>query len=359
MGHPPREEVPASRPAPPGLTFFLGEARGLVSVGKLPPEDLKRFLSQIYAPKPGILVGPEVGEDYAAFEVDGQAVVVHSDPITGAGENAGWLSVHVACNDVATSGAEPRWLIVTLLARAGTSIERLSELANQIRSAADEVGASVIGGHTEITPWLDRDIIVTTAMGVVRADKLIRSSGAKPGDLAVMTKTAAIEGTAVLAADLYDKLSMKLPRTLLERAKGLIRRISVVPEAKISAEHGVHAMHDPTEGGIAAGLQEVAMASGVGVVAREEDIPLLEETKEICKALGVDPLKLISSGTLLIACPPESVDGLLGALREAGIGASVIGEFTEDPRLREIERIDGSKLDLNKPIKEELWRVVG
>ncbi|HDM92677.1 MAG TPA: AIR synthase [Candidatus Korarchaeota archaeon] len=337
----------------------MRDAEGLVSVGKLPPDDLKKFLSEIYTPKPGILVGPEVGEDYAAFEVDGYAVVVHSDPITGAGANAGWLSVHVACNDVATSGADPRWLIVTLLARAGTTMERLSELARQIRSAADEVGASVIGGHTETTPWLDRDIIVTTALGVVRANRLIRSSGAKPGDLAVMTKTAAIEGTAVLATDLYDRLSTVLPHALLERAKGLIESISVVPEARISAEHRVHAMHDPTEGGIAAGLQEVAMASGVGIVAREEDIPMLDETRKICEALGVDPLKLISSGTLLIAAPPESVDELLEDLRNAGIRASVIGEFTDNPSVREIERLDGSKLNLNEPIKEELWRIVG
>jgi len=118
-------------------------------------------------------------------------------------------------------------------------------------------------------------------------------------------------------------------------------------------------MHDPTEGGIAAGLQEVAMASGVGIVAREEDIPMLDETRKICEALGVDPLKLISSGTLLIAAPPESVDELLEDLRNAGIRASVIGEFTDNPSVREIERLDGSKLNLNEPIKEELWRIVG
>ena len=326
--------------------------------GKLPPDQLRAFLSRIYEPRDDVLLGPGLGEDYAALLADGVAVVVHSDPITGAGRNAGWLSVHVACNDVATSGADPRWLVVTLLASGGTTFERLEELADQIRSAADEVGASVVGGHTEVTPWLDRDIIVTTAIGFTSPDKLIRSSGAKPGDLAIVTKAAALEGTAILATDLRERLAGRVDEGVLDRAAEFIREISVVKDARIAADLGAHALHDPTEGGIAAGIQEVAMASGVGVVVREEDIPVRPETRAVCEALGVDPLRLVSSGSLLIAAPGDSAQEIVRELRANGIDAAVVGEFVSDPSVRVLERLDGSRLDLNRPVSEELWRVL-
>jgi len=329
-----------------------------VLTGKLPPERLSAFLRKIYRPRGDVLLGPGVGEDYAALLADGVAVVVHSDPVTGAGENAGWLAVHVACNDVATSGADPRWLLVTLLASGGSTFERLEELADQIRSAADEVGASVVGGHTEVTPWLQRDIVVTTAMGYTRPDRLIRSSGARPGDLAIVTKAAALEGTAILATDLRDRLTGRVDEGTLRRASEFIREISVVRDARIAADLGAHALHDPTEGGVAAGIQEVAMASGVGVIVREEGIPVRRETLEICGALSVDPMRLVSSGSLLIAAPRESANDIVGELRAGGVEAAVVGEFVEDPSVRVMIRRDGSRLDLNEPVSEELWRVI-
>ncbi len=331
--------------------------------GKLPPGDLSRILREIYGG--GAVLGPSVGEDFAAFEVGGPVVVAHSDPITAAEDMVGWLSVHVACNDVATSGVRPRWLLVTVMARSGSTLADLEALARQVREAADEVGASVVGGHTEVTPWLDRTVVVSTALGAAGSpDDLIRTSGGRPGDAVILTKWAALEGTAVLAGELGDRLlESGVPAGVLERARGFIRKISVVRDAEVAVEaagggSGVHAMHDPTEGGVAAGLQELAAASGLGVEAWGERIPVLPETREICSALGVDPLRLLSSGSLLLAVDPGSVDRVVGALEGAGIGAAVIGRLLPDPGVAVIRR-PGGDLDLTGPVGEEVWRVLG
>ena len=209
-----------------------------------------------------------------------------------------------------------------------------------------------------MTPCLDRDVIVTTAIGFTSPDKLIRSSGAKPGDLAIVTKAAALEGTAILATDLRERLAGRVDEGVLDRAAEFIREISVVKDARIAADLGAHALHDPTAGGIAAGIQEVAMASGVGVVVREEDIPVRPETRAVCEALGVDPLRLVSSGSLLVAAPGDSAQEIVRELKANGIDAAVVGEFVSDPSVRVLERSDGSRLDLNRPVSEELWRVL-
>ena len=196
-------------------------------------------------------------------------------------------------------------------------------------------------------------------MGETEKGKLVQSSGAKIGDHVIVTKGAAIEGTAILSRELVEPLQRKINSRIIENAQGFIRNISVVKDALTAVKvRGVHAMHDATEGGVAAGLQEIAWASDVGIVAYEEKIPVYEETKLICQALKIDPLRTIGSGALIITAHPEKAMEIVAALRKKGIRASVVGEIVDKSEGSYILRRNGTKLDLTEPVKEELWRAL-
>ena len=320
--------------------------------GKVPPEVLRRLLS-LLPPSKDVIVGPGEGIDFAALRVEG-TLVASTDPITGATRRIGFYALHVNANDVAVSGAEPRWFLVTLLLPEGADEELAEEIMKEIAENAERLGVSVVGGHTEVTPGLKRPIVVGTMLG--EAEKLVRPDGAEPGDVIVMTKWAGLEGTAIIAEEREEELSRNLGRELVERAKSLIGMISIVPEAMIARDYA-SAMHDPTEGGIANGLHEMATAASLGFRVYAERIPVREETLRICSFYNLDPLALISSGVLLTAVPRESADDLVSELRGSGIPAEVIGEFLDDPEKRVIVR-GGLEKPLNRPETDELWKVV-
>jgi len=332
-----------------------------LSVGKLDPELLKQVIfGCLGSPDPRVIVGPKIGEDAAVIDFKDRALVVHSDPITGAIENIGWLAVNVCANDIATRGVRPRWILIVMLLPQDVSSAQLKQITSQIDEAAKELGIAVIGGHSEFTVGIKRPILVATAMGEAEKGKFVSSSGAKVGDRIVVTKGAAIEGTAILSTELADVLEAKVDRAVVRRAQKFVRMISVVEDALTATEvGGVHAMHDATEGGIAGCLQEIAWASNVGVVVHEERIPVHEETRAICDALNVDPLKTISSGALVISAHPEKAEEIVVALKKKGIQASVIGKTVDEKEGLYILRRDGTKLDLSKPVKEELWGALG
>lgn len=326
--------------------------------GKLPYDQLRKILAKLSREDSSVILGPAIGEDAALIDLGEKVLVVHADPITGAEKDIGWLSVHVAANDIATRGVRPRWLLSVILLPERSGEKLLNELVDQIRSAANEIDASIIGGHTEVTPGLDRPIIITTAIGEGKRGEVLTTAGAKPGDKIVLTKGAGIEGTAILASELYDKMIGKVEKDILERAKLFIKEISVVKDAMIAVKvGGVHAMHDPTEGGVLGGLQEMAMASNLGIYVEEERIPVRRETEVICRTLGVDYLKLISSGTLLIAVDPSKARDLVSELRREGIDSSIIGQFKEGEE-RVVIRKNGDKVDLNIPVVDELWTIL-
>jgi hydrogenase maturation factor len=326
--------------------------------GKLPYNRLREILSKLRREDRSVILGPAIGEDAALVDLGGSVLVVHADPITGAEKDIGWLSVHVAANDIATRGVRPRWLLSVILLPERSDDKLLNEIIDQIKRAADEIDATIIGGHTEITPGLDRPIIITTAIGEGKKENILMTAGARLGDKIILTKGAGIEGTAILASELYDKLVGKVEEDVLERAKLFMREISVVKDAMIAVEvGGVHAMHDPTEGGVLGGLQEMAMASNLGIYVEEERIPVRRETEIICRTLGVDYLKLISSGTLLVSVDPLKARDVVSELRKEGIDASIIGQFREEKE-RVVLRRDGGKIDLNVPIIDELWTIL-
>jgi len=334
--------------------------RRSLSVGKLDPTTLKQVIfSRLGVQDPRVILGPDIGEDATVIDFGDRALLVHSDPITGAIENIGWHAVNVCANDIATRGVRPLWILAVLLLPEDVNADQLKKITDQIDKAAKQLCVAVVGGHSEVTPGIDRPIIITTALGETPKGKFVRTSGAQIGDSIIITKGAAIEGTAILAHELETVLSAKLDKEIISRGKRFMKKISVVKEALTAVEvGGVHAMHDATEGGIAVGLQEIAWASNVGIIAHEKKIPIYKETEIICQALEIDPLKTISSGALIIAASSQKTEEILAALKDQHIRAVMVGKVVDLKEGINIIRNDGTKLDLSNPMKEELWKAL-
>lgn len=325
---------------------------------KLHPDLLRKYVfSRVGHRDPSVVVGPAYGEDSAIIDVGPQYLVAHIDPITGAVENIGWLAVHIACNDVAVRGAEPRWLMPTILLPESYGEQEVDAITKQIDQAAREVGAMVVGGHTEFTPGIDRPFISMAAMGLTEDRRYVLTSGAEVGDAVLMTKTAGTEGTSILAEDFSeDLLKRGVKEELLKRGAEFIKRISVVREALLLAKMGANSMHDPTEGGVLGGLAEIAYASNKLIEVWEEKIPIAEETKIFCKALDIDPLKLISSGVLIATLPHRKAADAVNALRAIGVEASVIGVVKEGSGLL-LNRVSGGVEVVGEYVGDELMRL--
>jgi len=305
-------------------------------VGKLPQPDLVALLSRTLGqPDPRVIFGPGLGRDAAVIDFGDRYLIAKTDPITFATDEIGWYVVNVNANDVACLGAQPRWMIATLLLPEGTTDQALVDrIFEQLHSASYAIGVSVVGGHTEITYGLERPIVVGAMFGEVAPDRLIRSDGARPGDALILTKGICVEGTAILAREAADQLYGKVEAPLLARAAQFLHDpgISVVRDATIVAASGkAHAMHDPTEGGIATGIYEMTQAAGVGAIVDGDSLPIYPETRALCEALHLDPLGLIASGALLAAVAAESATDIVQTLETEGIAATVIGRLRETP----------------------------
>ncbi len=304
----------------------------MLTPGKLPVALLKTCIALNGAPDPQVLIGPRFGEDCAVIDLGTQYLITKTDPVTFATEEIGWYAVHVNANDIATMGARPRWFQACLLFPPGTTEDTVRQVFAQIDAASKELGIAVTGGHTEVTNAVTQPVVIGDMHGVVDKDRLITSGGARPGDLVVMTKTAGIEGTSILAAEKAIELRAHLDEALRQEALHLRHTpgISVVKEALLAAEHGTTAMHDPTEGGLAMGLYELATASGVGLTLDLDAIPILSVTQTICRFFNLNPLGLISSGTLLLTIPPHRWPVLQSVFQTEGIVAQVIGTMRQE-----------------------------
>jgi len=293
-----------------------------------------------------VVVGPNVGVDAAVIDVSKLPgkMVVSQDPITGAGKNAGFHVVNVCANDVSSMGAKPMFFLSTIVMPKGATEKELEEVSKDIERAAKEIGVSIVGGHTEVSSKVSDLILSGTMIGF--AERYISTSGAKEGNDILLTKGAGIEGTAILADSKYEFLSKYLDKGILENAKALLDKISVVKEALIASSLGANAMHDPTEGGVLGGLHEIADASNKGFEFFEDKVNLYPETKSICKILKVDPFGLISSGALLIISPKEKTNGIISALKKENIEAAIIGRITKEKRSH------------RRIYQDELWRVL-
>jgi len=286
--------------------------------GKLPSDVLKdKVFSAFKFRREEVLVRPEIGEDCSVLDFGEYACVLSTDPITGTASEVGRLAVHISCNDVAADGVEPLGLLMTIMAPEETTVEEIQEIATQAAEEAASLNVEIIGGHTEITSAVNRVVVSTTAIGRALKGKAVNSSGAKVGDKIIMTKWAGLEGTAILAYDLADRLEGEIDNDVLTEARSFMRYISVVREGIIGGKMGASSMHDVTEGGVLGALWEIAEASQVGIRIYRDKIPVRKETQLICKELQLDPLKLISSGCMIITC--KNSDEMLEALKKESI----------------------------------------
>ncbi|MEM1598121.1 MAG: AIR synthase family protein [Pyrobaculum sp.] len=297
-------------------------------VGKLPPRLLEQYVfGRRGASRPEVIVGPSIGEDAAVVDLGGKYLAVHTDPISGSVRLIGRLAVYVPTNDIAVRGVEPAWLSVALFLPPTASENDLDEITRQIDEAARELGVMVVGGHTEVTTAVTRPLVVATAAGV--GPRYVTTGGARPGDYVIMTKSAGQEAASILATDFeQEALARGVEPSALEKAKSFIGQISVVREALALADLAT-AMHDPTEGGLAAALAEVAYASGVTIQVDREAVIVYREVEELCRAFGIDPLETLSSGVLLATVPPHALDDTLNRLKDLGIPHAVIGRVVE------------------------------
>ncbi len=304
----------------------------ILPLGKLDMAFLADLLGRYAHHDPRVVVGPQVGEDTAVVDFGDRYLVAKTDPITFATDQIGWYAVHVNANDLATSGAMPRWLLATLLLPEGKTTERLVEtILAQIHDACEELGIALVGGHTEVTTGLDRPIVVGHLLGEVDKDKLVRTSGAMVGDDLILAKGIAIEGTAIIAREMAEDLRQRgYDEGWIDRAQRFLYDpgISVWREARLAIEAvPVHSMHDPTEGGLATGIHEMARASNAGAWLDMDRVPILPQCAELCRTYGLDPLGLIASGALLLAVAPQDSARLLAAYDQAGVSASIIGQL--------------------------------
>ena len=325
-----------------------------METGKLSPADLQRIIfPYLGVRRPDVLVRAAVGEDSAVIDFGDWVCVLSTDPITGAARNAGWLSVHVSCNDVASNGAEPVGVLVTILLSGEAREDGLREMMAEVHQAASELGIEVLGGHTEVTPGLAATIISTTAIGKAPKGRYVTSSGAQSGDALVLTKAAGLEGTAVLAADFAERLGGAMSAEALARAQAFRAEISVVPEGLAAARMGATAMHDATEGGVLGAVYEMVTASGLGVDLDADAVPVRPETAELCRFFHADPLKLVSSGSMLIAC--GDADAMVKGLGARGIQAAVIGRVVASGRW---VTSGGRRREMEISYRDELWRIL-
>ena len=301
-------------------------------IGKFPAELMQRLLAGVRISDERVLLGPKVGEDAALLDFGDRVLVATTDPITFATDLLGWYAVHVNANDVACRGASPRWFMATLMLPEGLDETTAEAIFGQVLEACESLGVQLVGGHSEVTRGVSSPIVVGCMLGEVEKGKTVTTGGAREGDSIVLTKGIALEGTSLLARDNSDALEHAgVPEETISRARELLLSpgISVVRDALTACSTvSVNSLHDPTEGGLATGLWEVAGAAGVGLAVEEGSIPVLPECREICEALGLDPLGLLASGALLITLPPEEVPRLMSALEGEGIDSFEIGHVT-------------------------------
>ncbi len=328
----------------------------MLEIGKIPNSVLQKLvLDKIQSNRKDVLVRPKIGEDCCAVEFGDYLCVLSTDPITGTAAEIGRLAVHISCNDIASCGVEPIGMLVTILAPQGSTEEEIGLLMSQLSDTANQLNVEIIGGHTEVTAAVNRFVVISTAVGKTIKNELVSTSGAKTGDFVIMTKTAASEGTAILAHEKEKLLKEKFGQTFVENSKAFINYISVVKEGIIAGKFGVSAMHDATEGGILGASWEVAEASSKGIELYLKNIPIAEETIKICNLLNIEPLKLISSGSMIITT--SAGEDLVKEMESNGIKATIIGKITQNPNERFIV-INGEKHTLGQPDRDELYKVV-
>ena len=332
-----------------------------MEIGKLDNETLERLvLGRVGELRPEVIVGPGIGEDCAVLDFGEYECVLSTDPITASASRVGTLAVHIACNDVASNGVEPMAIMLTVLLPPSVTEGEVSEIARQADEAAKALGVQIIGGHTEVTDVVVQPVVSAVAIGRT-APKHNEHSGdgsfCAPGNLVIVTKTLALEGTAIAAEQKERELRPFLTDDEIGRAKAMIDQISVVKEGVIAGRAGAQAMHDVTEGGVLGAVWEVCRRLGVGAEIEAGALPFDSVTMTVCAVLGLDPMRLISSGSMLMVVPPETKESLVAALSEAGVSATVIGRLTAPEDGVVLVMKDGEREQIGPPGPDEIYNI--
>jgi len=309
-----------------------------LAAGKIPLALLSGLLDEFPPSPPELRLGARIGEDACAIDVPEGTLIAAADPITLTGEDAGGLAVLVNANDVAVSGARPRWFLAVVLVPPGTTDRNLQELFRSIRLSLESVGAHLVGGHTEVTPAVTRPVVIGQMLGLAARGELVTTGGFSPGDVVVQVRPAPIEGAAVLAREALERLTA-VPPAVLRAAREALEEpgISVVEPALLATRLGATALHDPTEGGIAGGLHEMACAAGLRLVIDRGAFLWFPPGLAVCESSGADPWGTLASGTLLATFPPTSVQDALDAFERAGYEAARVGHAEDGAGVQDAE----------------------
>ncbi len=328
--------------------------------GKLPPELLDKLLKKIPILDKNVIIGPGTGMDCSVIDYGDQYLVLKSDPISLTSGNIGWYAVQINVNDIVTTGADPKWMLITLLLPENNTTRQVVEnITDQLILATKEYGITIIGGHTEVTNGIDRPIVSATLIGTVDKEKLITSTGVKIGDKVFLTKEIAIETVAIISNDFPNKLSKQLSKQEIRKAQSYlyIPGISIYKEANLIRDgFGVTAMHDPTEGGLAAALWELSIASNKALKINLDQVPISELTRKICSLFSINPLNSISSGALLFTANSENSQAIIDILEKNQIPVSPIGYVSGDG-IGVINTEHSSPISIPRPERDEISRI--
>lgn len=332
-----------------------------LKIGKINPDILGKLISDYTHKEDRVLIGAGIGEDAAIIDMGSSYLVAKTDPITHVTSEIGHYAVNINANDIAAMGGKPMWFLATILMPAASSADELKRIFSQLSESCKELGISYCGGHTEVTHSVNNPVVIGHMLGEVGRDNLKPTSEARMGDDLIMTKSSAIEATAIIALEKEKELRGHLGNKLLARARNYLYNpgISVVKEASVvSSIKEVHALHDPTEGGIVTGIFEMATASDLGVEVHYDKIPISEETLKLCESYHVDPLGTFASGSLLIAVSPSVSEGVISRLSAVGITAARIGVMMPKEEGMRLIR-NGENLPLPVYHQDEISKIFG
>ena len=331
----------------------------MLKTGKLDSDLLKKLVfDKITYRSDDVKVRPGIGEDCAVVDYGDYECIMSTDPITAAVSDIGRLSIHITCNDIASNGVQPLGIMLAVMLPEGTREQDVEHIMGQAAETAGSLGVEIIGGHTEITPAVKQPVIVSTAIGRALSGHSQSGNDMSEGDYIMMSKSVGLEGRGIIACDYEKQLEDVLTKEEIDRAKSFLDLVSVVPEGVAAGTVGTHGMHDVTEGGIMGAVWEMCQIARKGAEIWEDEIPVEPETKKICRNFDIDPMRLISSGSMVIVAPEDKKDDMLAAMEKAGVRCTVIGRI-KDESFGIMKTFGGEASEVEPPYADELYKVVG
>ncbi|MFZ5516117.1 MAG: AIR synthase family protein [Candidatus Zhuqueibacterota bacterium] len=333
----------------------------ILPLGKLPPSVLSELLKTYVRHDESVIVGAALGVDAAVIDMRDYYLVAKTDPITFVTGDIGYYAINVNANDIACMGGVPQWFLATvLLPENHTHVSRVEEIFAQLSAACEKLNISYCGGHTEVTYGINRPIVVGNMLGTVLKQNLVVNKNAAVGDTILLTKGIAIEATSIIARERRDVLVEMYSADLVERCRNFIYApgISVLKEAQLAiAAASVHAMHDPTEGGLAMGLYELAHAAQLGLKINVDEIPIFPESKLLCEQFEIDPMGAIASGALLIVAEPRQSEKIISELKRHDVSVKIIGHMVAQAEGMKLVDRNGDEVDLPEFTQDEITKL--